>query len=76
MPELIDAHTHAYFCDVNWHKLTWRARLPRSARVRMLDSRSTAALQLCGTLEAATTAYRGPLRTALSKRLASSTRVR
>lgn len=37
MPGLIDAHVHAYFCDVNWHKVDAAGEAYRTAHaVRML----------------------------------------
>lgn len=38
MPGLIDAHIHAYFCDVNWQKMDAAGEAYRTAHaVRMLD---------------------------------------
>jgi len=38
MPGLIDAHIHAYFCDVNWHKADAAGEAYRAAHaVRMLN---------------------------------------
>jgi imidazolonepropionase-like amidohydrolase len=38
MPGLIDAHIHAYFCDVNWHRTDAAGEAYRSAHaVRMLN---------------------------------------
>src|SRR5882672_10026901 len=37
MPVLIDAHIHAYFCDVSWHKMDTAGEAYRTAHaVRML----------------------------------------